>query len=71
MNRKVVKIAQRIPMFSPISLPYYFRQNFDRKKGVLRGQDGTVQVKALRPRTIPFSIFGVPESSISKRGRVI
>ena len=32
MNRKVVKIAQRIPMFSPISLPYYFRQNFERKK---------------------------------------
>ena len=71
MNRKVVKIVQRIPMFSLISLPYYFRQNFERKKGVLRGQDGTVQVKALRPRTIPFSILEVPESSVCKRCRVI
>ena len=65
--RKVMKTVQKVPIFPPPSIPYYFKQCCEREKGLL-GQDGA---KTLRPGTHLLHILEVTGSSIWKRCRMI
>lgn len=57
MIGKVVKIAQRFPYFPQLISPKIFGRALKERKG-LRGPDGIVQAKALRPRTHLLQHFG-------------